>query len=412
MQRKLNEAFLADYCHRFCEQVSDPFFLSKEVIDGKAILSLTPSKQVNFFILKTLFTSWQEEMKRLESPYFNFRDSEVRNAMVSFMNLLSQKIEIRKADFDPLLKEAVDQTVRILIDPAGFTIREFDKRGLEKVSEKTLKTFFKYVKVYKGEFEELASGVDGVSASEFGDLLVDHFSELDPEEELRNHLDILSQVAEIRVEDLFEAEEAVELEELDTFQPEFEDEPEEEALPAPDSAFENPETYKEAERFISNQEGDPSEASRELVYQEEEDREFEDEEEPSIETEEHPEAEFEEDLDVEEKQTEPVQFGEDPDTQELNDRFESKNVTVVTEKQTRISSVSEAISLANKQLFIKDLFDSDVEAFEAAIAQIEECASFDEAVEMIVHQHAKVRDWDMNSDEVKELLKVVFRRFR
>ncbi len=411
MQRKLNEAFLADYCHRFCEAVSDPFFQSKEAIDGKAILSLTPSKQVNFFVLRTLFTSWQEEMKRLESPYFNFRDSEVRNAMVSFMNLLSQKIEIRKVDFDPLLKQAVDQTVRILIDPAGFTIREFDQRGLEKVSEKTLKTFFKYVKVYKEEFDELVTGVDGISTSEFSDLLIDHFSELDPEEELRNHLDLLSQVAEIRVEDLFEAEEALD-EEVDTFDPEFDDGPVGEQEPEVSSQYEDSvETDEEAARFISNQEAEPSYAAREPGYQEEEEPDFDEEEDSLVETSEHPLDEDEEELGDETK-SEAEQFEDEPDTQELNDRFESKNVVAVTEKQTRISSVMEAITLANKQLFIKDLFGSDPGAFEGAIAQVEECTSFDEAVEMIVHQHAKVRDWDMNSDEVKELLKVVFRRFR
>jgi VIT1/CCC1 family predicted Fe2+/Mn2+ transporter len=72
----------------------------------------------------------------------------------------------------------------------------------------------------------------------------------------------------------------------------------------------------------------------------------------------------------------------------------------------------EAISVNHRYMFTKELFDGSREAFTEAIAAIEACESFDDAVELLVQTYAKERAWDMNSEEVKELLKVVFRKFR
>ena len=50
--------------------------------------------------------------------------------------------------------------------------------------------------------------------------------------------------------------------------------------------------------------------------------------------------------------------------------------------------------------------------FEQAIMDIESWDSFYDAGEKLFQEYAKNLDWDMNSDEVKELLKVIFRKFR
>lgn len=411
MQRKINEAFLQDYCNQFCDEVSERFFASKEVINGKDILTLCPSKQVNFFILKALFTSWQEEMKRLESPYFNFKDVEVRNAMVSFMNVLSQKIEIRQADFNPLLVSAVYETIHILSNPAAYTTSEFSQRGLDQVSEKMLKTYLKYIKVYREEFEEALSGIENISLDDLSDLLRDHFEEVDPEEELRNHLDILAEVVPISIADLFEKEAD---EEEPPFLPDLE-EPFEEEEPIFDAEVEDePKTYDSEvaddsdDRFIENQ-TEESEATQALAYREESDFEDTLEEDFDADDTEETKTEEEKDADAEIEEDQPV---ESDDMEALNDRFEKPHQLPVAEKQTKIASIMDAIIPSNRYLFVKSLFDGDQDAFTETIEQIESCDSFDEAVEMIVHEHAKLRNWDMNSDEVKELLKVVFRRFR
>ena len=101
MQRKLNEDFIDSYCEKFARMVAAGFFVgNKKVITGKEILEVTPSKQVNFFVIKLLFRYWQEETKKLESPFFNYKNEEVRQAMIQFMNVLSQHIEINQPKFE------------------------------------------------------------------------------------------------------------------------------------------------------------------------------------------------------------------------------------------------------------------------------------------------------------------------
>ena len=63
-------------------------------------------------------------------------------------------------------------------------------------------------------------------------------------------------------------------------------------------------------------------------------------------------------------------------------------------------------------MFTNELFGGNGEDFKEAIGYVEECITFDESVELLVQRYAKPYKWDMNSVEVKELLKVIFRKFR
>ena len=63
-------------------------------------------------------------------------------------------------------------------------------------------------------------------------------------------------------------------------------------------------------------------------------------------------------------------------------------------------------------MFIKELFYNDKNQFEQALSELEDFNSFDESVEFLVQSYAKHNEWDMQSDEVKEFLKVLFRRHR
>ncbi len=118
MQKKLNEDFIDGYCEKFASKVTAEFFKDgKDVITGKEILKVTPSKQVNFFVIKLLFRYWQEETKKLESPFFNYKHEEVRQAMIQFMNVLSQHIEINREKFETLLNHAVKDTIYLAAMP-------------------------------------------------------------------------------------------------------------------------------------------------------------------------------------------------------------------------------------------------------------------------------------------------------
>ncbi|MGB3467035.1 MAG: hypothetical protein WBA74_17270 [Cyclobacteriaceae bacterium] len=93
--RKINHQFIENYSKRFSDRIVDDFFSGRNEIKGKEIVSLTKSKQVNFLVIKSLFNQWQEETKKLESPFFDFKNDKVRKALVQVMNTLSQYILVQ-----------------------------------------------------------------------------------------------------------------------------------------------------------------------------------------------------------------------------------------------------------------------------------------------------------------------------
>ena len=95
------------------------------------------------------------------------------------------------------------------------------------------------------------------------------------------------------------------------------------------------------------------------------------------------------------------------------EKFEVDQKTLAElQEEQKIESVFEAISINHRYMFLQELFDGNNELFTTALKDIDVCSTFDEAVEALVQNYAKEFYWDMNSDEVKELLKVVYRKFR
>jgi hypothetical protein len=104
---------------------------------------------------------------------------------------------------------------------------------------------------------------------------------------------------------------------------------------------------------------------------------------------------------------------DDEDMKILNDKFEVGAKTLADlHEEKKIDSIMEAISINHRYMFLQELFDGDNDQFQKAIEKIENSESFDSAVEMLVQDYSKDYFWDMNSEEVKEFLKVVFRYFR
>ena len=475
MQRKLNTSFFDQYSASFSEKISEDAFKGKQSITGKDILSVTPSKQVNFFILKILFTRWQEEMKRLESPYFNFKDAGVRKAMVAFMNTLSQKISMERSHFEPLVKMAVGDTLMMLADPAGYLAIDFsDKEPDDDLTEKASKTFLKYVKLHKYHYEQL---LDKYMGSTLEMLLAKadvYFSEADLQEATQNECVVLSEVEKVTFTDLFEddlddfdddddaEEESIE----DGFaneavfamdaELELEEAPEPEVQEAEEDGVidETPEPKEIQEEEVHDEKTDEieriSEASEQQEEEAEDDYEYEDEDEdededayvsmdeaedessswevivrePAKEEPVTPSVVEEKEEEAAKQEAEKKEAQQEKEQQQLNeklaaprrtinDRFEEEKVSLADHhQQAKVNNVMEAISVNNRYMFTQELFNGDKEEFQKAIARVEICESFDAAVELLVQDYSKLYHWDMNSDEVKELLKVVFRKFR
>lgn len=408
MANNINYQFINSYSKDFADKIVANLPSTEDSVNGKALLSLTPSKQVNFFILKSLYGQWQDEMKKLESPYFNFKHEEVRKALTTYMNVLSQHIEVAPEDLKPLLEGSVVDTLSWLLAPGESLKAEVEEKTIKQLS--AIKGISKYYKIYQDDLSYLISERSESEISEFleeWDQLMDQKSK---DSTIEKELDALSQVLEISISDLVEMEDASDTDE---------EEPEEEMVL---------EVREEVEESLTEEEDEPSED--EIVEDELEDvaDDSEQEDEPTedssvtAESEEAPEEEepvsndyvhsdSSEEERVEMDDSLNQKFAKTEET--LNDQFKEEQVSVAAKhQQKKISSILEAVSLNQEFMFTSELFGGEKDLFLEAVEKIETCNSFDESVEMLVSSYSKEYSWDMNSVEVKELLKVVFRRFR
>ncbi|MEM8938325.1 MAG: hypothetical protein AAGC64_03145 [Bacteroidota bacterium] len=414
MQRKLNEDFIDSYCEKFASKVSAEFFVgSKRVITGKEILSVTPSKQVNFFVIKLLFRYWQEETKKLESPFFNYKDEEVRKAMIQFMNVLSQHIEIHRGKFETLLNHAVKDTIYLAALPQAYVEIDLDSRGIEVIGKKAIEGTTKYLKIYKKEIHDFLTDLKGATIDDLIDELPHEFEDFDTSETVIALCKNLSSILEITLEKVYSED------------PDIDDFDEGELLLPGEEDLVNiskekvlgsvrksrKEIYKEDKEVVINHEDKSMEheeitedafkgGEQEIVAKKEERKEdIAEEEEKLI----KPQAI----VDEEEK--------EDSLPQEIHDKQLEKKEEMKVEHyefERKSDSILAHITPDHRDMFIKGLFKNDKDEFENALSKLEDFESFDESVEYTVQNYAKHHRWDMQSDEVKEFLKVLFRRFR
>src|SRR5688572_25619845 len=120
MDEKISLESISRYSDAFTEKVLGDFFSSKDKITGPEILSLCSVQQVNLFVVKALFMTWREDTKKLKSPYFDYENNEVKEALKALMNTLSNNIVVDKLNFTPLFRKAVNQTLLAVFDPYDF----------------------------------------------------------------------------------------------------------------------------------------------------------------------------------------------------------------------------------------------------------------------------------------------------
>lgn len=142
--KALNIAYLDKYSKELAKKFCDVFFAPKATADGskgfvthingEQIRNLTPIQQVNRFVAKDLLFRWKAQVDALKSPFFNYNEPEVVQALDNFMNLLSNKIWIQRHDFEPLLRSAICETLILVVAPSTFFNREVDRLITTKVT--------------------------------------------------------------------------------------------------------------------------------------------------------------------------------------------------------------------------------------------------------------------------------------
>jgi hypothetical protein len=205
MDERLSLKAVDDYSDDYSSKVAASFFAGKERITGTEIRNLSAIQQVNLFVIRELLHAWKHEGQKLRSPYFDYANPEVADALTKFHNLLSNNISITRENFQPLLKKAVSRTLYLIVDPYDF----FSDLLEGQVQTDDLKNEIRYLKINKPPLERLVQRLEEKKQTEIngnGFSLLDavleevHFTPEDPEEYLKQ----FSLVAPLTLEKLYD----------------------------------------------------------------------------------------------------------------------------------------------------------------------------------------------------------------
>lgn len=151
MEDKYNQLHLERYSKELANVLCDRHFASHDTINGPQLLHFVPVKQVNLFVIKELLLKWHQEMANLRSPYFDFENEEVKEALLNFMNVLSRKIKMKRDAFEPLLQKAIYDTFLVVLAPS-VTLEEKFLRIQEEITLPKLQENLKYIDIDKQLF--------------------------------------------------------------------------------------------------------------------------------------------------------------------------------------------------------------------------------------------------------------------
>jgi hypothetical protein len=154
MDEKISLEAIALYGDAYADKVLKGFFSSKEKITGAEILSLCNIQQINLFVIRELFKAWKEETRKQKSAYFDNGHPEVKEALNTYMTVLSNHISVDRASFTPLLRKAVNQTLLAVFNPYDF----FSMLLVGKDNRLEVSSFreeIKYLKVNKAPLERM-----------------------------------------------------------------------------------------------------------------------------------------------------------------------------------------------------------------------------------------------------------------
>lgn len=387
MSAKINSRYVENYASEFTQLICDQYFSNKKYMTGQDIVQLTPSSQVNFFIIKALFEAWQSELEKLKSnPYFDYRDKAVHDALKDFMNILSRTIKIERQHFEPLLAEAVAYSMVLAVDPVGYFSQEFDKIDEDQLHY-YLKENKKYFKWHTGLVSNLVDRAGlGHSHKAYNSALNYNFDQqensLDKPESLLNSL---SDVLPISYSDLMNKGSK-------------EEKKQEDPKPVEEKKIEEPKVKEEAVALstveVKNEPVSPP-SSKGMQWEVKKD-----------------DVAVEEPLEeVIEKPRHAAASGANAiDPLKAWARYESEEYTVMKGTGT-IKDLSESVALNQRFMFTKELFDGNPDLLKHALKTIDKCDSFMDAIKLINERYVGELKWDKNSEPVEEFLQLIFRKF-
>ena len=390
MEHKYNQLSIERYSASLAKILCDRYFTNNQAITGQQLVSFCPVKQVNLFVIQELLFRWNQEMAHLKSPYFDFENDEVKDALVQFMNVLSRKILIKRPHFEPLLSQAITDTLEWVLNPAKVFEEKFLK-AQDEISGVKLQTHLKYIQInkdyIKGFLEGLAWGVlpYGNVLNQFKTYLLRNSPDPQMLDNLINEFNALSPLQKSDLLSVAPINSVV----AEVFSPvsEFNDP---EPLPAPEPAFvpvaELPKPVIPAPQPVTPA---PSYSSPEPV--------------PTTIV------------------REPVAANNNPlnerfrlEKPTLNERLAKSGSTTLAESPigVKIESLRESISINQRFSFINELFKGENMEYHNVIKKLDEYSDAESAKNYVTQDLAYKYNWSKKEEEhVNKLLRLIDRKF-
>ena len=383
MPGTLNHSALKQYAADFTAKILDDFYADKSAIDGQQILTLTPVRQVNLGIVSRIFDQWKADAQAFRSPYFDFEQEEVKNALQEFMNTVSRHISVKRDDLQPLLLEATEEALRLLLAPADYfeqKLRALPDFTFDKNSAQNLT---RYTHIHAGVAKNLAlrlsdSGADFVYVNQALNWLNEITGSGASLDDPTTYVEQFSSKVPLNINDIdrdsaatpppVAAESATTQESKSFFDTALEVPQDNTAVRAPQPAAVSPQP-----ELVSTTVDIERESTTE---------------------------------------TRPTSTG----VNSLNSRFKVEIPTQSDESKygsvsPKVDSIFNSVALGQRFMFVNQLFNRNSDAFDEAIRELDRAATFEDARDLLTHKFAKKYDWKPDNDAVKDLTALVKRKF-
>jgi hypothetical protein len=377
MLHKFNLTALTEYSHRFAQQICDEFYAHTSAASGQHILHLTGIPQVNLFVVSSLYEKWTADADAFKSPYFDFENPDVKEALSQFMNVVSRQISVKREHLEPLLASATKDTLVLLLDPSGYYNEVYRNQPNFMLTADAHQKIKKYLRI--NQFV-----ADTVEAH-FGErsfVYVNQAIEWADKAIAENP----SQLASVE-EWVAKFSEKVPLDSSSLLKKQPKGEPIAVLDPAPNQSF-----------FDSIAPA-PTAPPVEVVA-------------PVVSAPEPPKEVVLPPMNPVVTSVNDAVGSSNGSKESLNDTLRTEQATISDAYQNQpITSISQNISLAQKFMFIHQLFSGSNSAYDTAISDLEQAPNFATASDIIKYQLAAKFSWDMTGETVSELLDIVKRRF-
>ena len=377
---KLDLSAIESYGHQYAKKVCDDFFNRTATINGQQILKLSNVAQVNMFVVSDLFERWKADTEVFKSPYFNFESEEVKAALKTFMNSASQYIMVKREDFEPMLSSAVSRTLVLLLDPN----KHFDDFVRDSpdftLTKERLAQLTKYTKI-NGQVANALTDKLGDSEKIYVTTALSWLNEISEKEGFENpdkYLEMLSATVPLSKDFLVKSSLIKSVEDnlaMKMSQSFFDADPDNEDLDDEDAPL--PTVAQVQAKF--DQEG-PAANVRLPGFDRLNDT-------------------FTDDL---------------PTVNDLLKKEIMSNATPISDLafSRPIKSIVDGVSLNQKFVFIGRLFEGDINAYNKAVEDLDNCLNFGEAKNLMNKALAPKYNWIMAAEEANDFLEVVGRKFQ